>query len=127
MRKKMQNIIYIQAPDGQPLMPTKRFKKIRNLLKTGQAKIVSRKPFAVKLLNEPSNRYTQRIIDGTDPGRTNIGNGCITETGTVLYVSITLTNNKDVPKHMQKRKTYRMASRRGERKIRKRRAKKITP
>lgn len=120
----MQNIIYILAPDGQPLMPTRRAKKIRTLLKNKQAKIACYKPFTVQLLIEPSGRITQQIIDGTDPGRTNIGACDITTTGTVLYADITITRNKEIPKNMKKRKLCRMASRRGERKIRKRRAKK---
>lgn len=76
----------------------------------------------VQLLIRPSSRITQRIIDRTDPGRTNIGACCITEAGNVLYADVTITRNKDIPKNMKKRKLCRMASRRGERKIRKRRA-----
>ena len=62
----MQKIIYVLAPDGQPLMPTKRAKKVRTLLKNKQAKIACYKPFTVQLLIEPSGRITQQIIDGTD-------------------------------------------------------------
>ena len=66
----MTNIIYILTPDGKPLMPTRRFKKIRHLLKIKQAIIACYKPFTVQLLIEPSSRITQRVIDGTDPGFT---------------------------------------------------------
>lgn len=118
----MTDIIYILAPDGSPLMPTRRFKKMRQLLKTNQAKIACYKPFTIQLLDEPAKRITQRIIDGTDPGRTNVGACCITETGDVLYADITATRNKEIPKNMKKRKRCRMASRRGERLVRKRRA-----
>ena len=118
----MQKIIYVLAPDGQQLMPTKRAKKVRTLLKNKQAKIACYKPFTVRLLIEPSGRITQQIIDGTDPGRTNIGACDITRTGTVLYADITITRNKEVPKNMKKRATTRNASRNGEREVRKRRA-----
>ena len=120
----MTDIIYILTPDGKPLMPTRRFKKIRHLLKIKQAIIACYKPFTVKLCYEPETCITQRVIDGTDPGRTNIGACCITETGNIFYADVTITRNKEVPKNMKKRKLCRMASRRGERKIRKRRARK---
>jgi hypothetical protein len=119
----LKNMIYIQAPDGQALMPTKRFKKIRSLLKEGKAKIVGRKPFVVRLLAEPSGRQTQRIIDGIDPGRTNIGACDVLENGTAVYADVTITRNKEVPQLMKKRATVRGASRRGERLARKRLAK----
>ncbi|MDO9492651.1 RRXRR domain-containing protein [Acetobacterium sp.] len=116
----MTDMIYILAPDGQPLMPTKRFKKIRQLLKDGKAWIVGYKPFTVQLLTEPTGRHTHRVIDGTDPGRTNIGACDILENGTVLYADVTITRNKDVPRNMKKRAAMRRASRRGERLARKR-------
>lgn len=116
----MSDVIYILAPDGQPLMPTKRFKKVRQLLKDGKARIIERKPFTVQLLSEPTGRHTQRVIDGTDPGRTNIGACDILENGAVLYADVTITRNKDVPRNMKKRAAMRRASRRGERLARKR-------
>ena len=64
--------VYVLSKKGKPLMPTKRFGKVRRMLKNGQAKVVKRKPFTIQLLYE-TTYYTQPLILGVDPGRTNIG------------------------------------------------------
>lgn len=43
-------LTYVLNTDGQPLMPTGRCGKVRRLLKSGQAKVVRRCPFTIKLL-----------------------------------------------------------------------------
>ena len=43
-----QNYVFVQDKNGIPLMPTKRFRKIRLLLKNKHAKVVSYDPFTVK-------------------------------------------------------------------------------
>ena len=45
-----QYYVYVQDIDGIPLMPTKRFRKVRLLLKKGEAKVVSYDPFTIKML-----------------------------------------------------------------------------
>ena len=50
-------MVYVLNKDGQPLMPTDRYGKIRHLLKDGKAKVVSRCPFTIKLLYDSTN-YT---------------------------------------------------------------------
>ena len=41
--------VYVISKDGQPLMPTPRFGKVRRLLKNKKAKVVSRCPFTINL------------------------------------------------------------------------------
>lgn len=43
-------MFYILNKEGQPLMPSKRYRHIKNLIKSGLAKKISSKPFTVQLL-----------------------------------------------------------------------------
>lgn len=117
----MQNLIYVLASDGTPLMPTKRVGRVRHYLKNKEAIIVNYKPFTIKFIKD-TNKYTQDITLGIDPGRTNIGLACINNNGQCLYSALVESNNKQVTKHMSERKTHRQTSRRGERLRRQRRA-----
>lgn len=116
-------VVYVLAKNGRPLMPTIRFGHVRRLLKSGKAKAVSTKPFAIQLLYE-SEMITQPLYGGTDPGRTNIGEAVIDSKGRVLFAANLVSRNQEVPKLMKERAAHRRASRRGERLRRKRRAKK---
>ena len=116
-------VVYVLDKDGNPLMPTKRFGHVRRMLKSGQAKVVSTKPFVIQLQYEPT-KYTQPLYGGTDPGRTNIGEAMVNQKGEVVYAAQVKSRNKDIPKLMAERAAHRKASRRGERLRRKRRAKK---
>ena len=111
--------IYILAPDGTPLMPTKRKRHIDALVKAGKARIVSQVPMVVQMLYEVE-RNTQPLYYATDPGRTNIGVAVIREDGTCVFSAECLTRNKKIRKLMEERKAHRMASRRGERRVRQR-------
>ena len=115
-------VVYVLDQEGNPLMPTKRFSHVRRLLKSGQAKAVSTKPFVIRLLYK-STQFTQPLYGGTDPGRTNIGEAVVNQKGEVVYEAHVTTRNKDIPKLMADRAVHRRASRRGERLRRKRRAK----
>ena len=119
----MQNYIYVQSASGKPLMPTTRTGHVRRLLNAGKARIVCHVPFVIRLTYETPEEV-QPLFGGTDPGRTNIGEAVLTSSGDVVLKAHVETNNKDVPKHMAERKQHRQASRRGERLVRKRRAKK---
>lgn len=105
--------------------PTTRFGHVRRLLKEGKAVVVQRKPFTIRLTYQITDPVTHTCMGSTDPGRTNIGNAVIRKDDeVVVYTDKTETANKDVPKHMRNRREARQASRRGERKARKRLAKK---
>lgn len=116
-------VVYVLDMQGEPLMPTKRFGKVRRMLRDKKTKVVQRKPFTIQLLYEPETHVVQEVVLGIDPGRTNIGVSCVREDGECLFSAEARTRNKDIPKLMQKRKIHRQQSRRGERLRRKRRAK----
>lgn len=40
--------VYVISKDGQPLMPTSRFGKVRRLLRDKKAKVISRCPFTIQ-------------------------------------------------------------------------------
>lgn len=58
---KNERVVYVLSKDGKPLMPTKRFGKVRRILKEGKAIVVSRRPFQIQLTYE-STTYTQEIV-----------------------------------------------------------------
>lgn len=53
--------VYVLNIDGDPLMPTKRFGKVRRMLRDGLAKVVKKKPFTIKLLYEPKTNVVQDL------------------------------------------------------------------
>ena len=117
--------IYVLGTDGKPQMPTKRKRHVLKLLNTGKARIVEKVPFTIQLKYE-NNPVLQPILLAEDPGRTNIGVAVLEllETAKVVFTANVETRNKEIPKLMRDRKAHRMASRRGEREVRKRKAKK---
>ena len=114
-------LVYVVGYDDRPLMPTSNGAFVRIALKDGRAKVIKGKPFTIRLLYETTT-CTQPLSGGTDPGRTNVGEAVINADGEVLYNSHITTRNKEIPKLMKDRKAHRQASRRGERKVRQRRA-----
>lgn len=71
-------MVYVLSKEGNPLMPTKRYAKIRILKKKGLVEIVSVKPFVVKLLYDTKN-VIQDVTLGVDSGYLNIGFSAITD------------------------------------------------
>ena len=119
----MQHYVYVLAKDGTPLMPTKRYGRVRRLLKGGLAKAKYTKPFTIQLLYEIDDPKMQTVYVSEDPGRTNIGVAAVREDGKCLFRAKCETRNKDIPKLMGHRKANRQARRKGEREARKRLAK----
>lgn len=103
-------MVYVLNKDGQPLMPTEKHGYVRRLLKAGRAKVVSVKPFTIRLLYETGN-HVKPLILGIDPGRTNIGLAVVKEDGTPVFQAECRTRNKEIPKLMAKRKIYRQKHR----------------
>ena len=114
-------ITYVINKEGKPLMPTTRSGRVRHLLNRKQARVVGINPFTIQLLYEVGN-YTQDIILGIDPGRTNIGVTAVKEDGTSLFSAELSTRNKEIPKLMQKRAEFRIQHRKHRREKRQRRA-----
>ena len=78
--------VYVISKDGQPLMPTSRFGKVRRLLNENKAKVLSRCPFTIKLLYEPKSLVVQEVVLGQDTGSKHIGTSCVGN-DRVLYQS----------------------------------------
>lgn len=115
--------IYVLGMDGKPQMPTKRKRHVLRLLNSGKARIVEKVPFIIQLKYENSP-ILQPIVLAEDPGRTNIGVAALSKIGDLMFSAVVETRNNKIKKLMANRKTYRQASRRGERKARQRLAKK---
>ncbi len=60
-------MVYVIAKNGQPLMPTERYGKVRRMLKSGHAKVTNRCPFIIQLLYE-TTELTQPVEVGNDTG-----------------------------------------------------------
>lgn len=95
-------MVYVLNKDGKPLMPTKRYAKIRILRKRGLLKIVSVKPFTVQLLYDTKN-ITQDVTLGIDSGYLNIGFSAITEKQELISGEVKLLQG-------QKERLYEKAS-----------------
>lgn len=114
--------VYVISKTGKPLMPTKRFRKVRKLLGSGQAKVVSSRPFTIQLLYE-SKEYTQKLVLGIDPGAKHIACVVRKEEGEVVYASELEVRSREVSENMEERRMYRRGRRNHRRLKRQRRAK----
>ena len=85
-------MVYVISKDGQPLMPTNRYGKVRHLLKNKQAKVVSRKPFTIKL-NYDSKTYTQPVTLGVDTGYQTIGVSAVGNEKELFSCEVNLLKN----------------------------------
>ena len=85
-------MVYVLNADGQPLMPTNRYGKVRHLLKDGKAKVINRCPFTIQLLYKSTN-YTQPISLGIDAGSKHIGVSATTENKVFYEADVELRND----------------------------------
>ena len=97
--------VYVISKDGQPLMPTERFGKVRRLLKEKKAKVIRRCPFTIKLLYEPETHVVQEVVLGQDTGSKYIGTACIANDKVLYQSEVTLRN--DIKKKMDSRRGFR--------------------
>lgn len=116
------HFVYVISKSGQPLMPTRRFGKVRVLLKKRLAKVVCRKPFTIQLLYDTTN-YTQRLVLGVDPGGKDIGIAVRRENGEIVEAAHFQARSHEVSEKMTERKMNRRARRNHRRKRKQRRAK----
>jgi len=65
-------MVYVLNKNGQPLMPTERYGKVRRLLKESKAVVVKRCPFTIKLTYETED-IVQPVTLGVDAGSKHIG------------------------------------------------------
>ena len=103
-------IVYVVNKDNKPLMPTKRFGKVRHLLKNGEAMVICKEPFTIKLLYD-STEFTQPLTLGVDTGSGTFATSVYNKgTQEVIYMSEVEVRN-DITKKMTPRSKYRRARR----------------
>lgn len=85
-------MVYVLNQDGQPLMPTSNYAKVRILLKSGKAKVIRRCPFTIQLQYSSTN-YTQKISLGIDAGSKHIGVSATTESKVLYEADVELRND----------------------------------
>lgn len=101
-------LMYVISRNGQPLMPTSRFGKVRRLLKSGQAKCVKRCPFIIQLMYEAENNV-QEVSLGVDAGSKHIGLSATTEDRVLYEADVELRN--DIVELLSTRRESRRARR----------------
>lgn len=111
--------VYVISKDGQPLMPTSRFGKVRRLLKTKKAKVVRSCPFTIKLLYEPESLVIQEIVLGQDTGSKHVGIACVANNKVLYQSEVTLRD--DIKKKMESRRIFRRNRRQRKTRYRKQR------
>lgn len=85
-------MVYVLNNNGQPLMPTERYGKVRRLLKRGQAKVIDCCPFTIQLLYE-STDVTQPVNLGIDAGSKTIGVSTTTKDKVLYEAEVSLRND----------------------------------
>lgn len=85
-------MVYVISKNGQPLMPTKRYGKIRRMLKFGQAQVINRCPFTIQLQYE-TTVYVQSVSIGVDAGSKTIGLSATTKDKVLYESEIALRND----------------------------------
>ena len=97
--------VYVLDKNGQPLMPTSRFGKVRRMLRDKKAKVVKRCPFTIRLLCEPKTKIVQDVVLGVDTGSKHIGVACIGNDKVLYQAQVELRD--DIKKKMDSRRMYR--------------------
>ena len=65
-------VVYVLDFEGNPLMPTRRFGKVRRMLRNRMALVVDYEPFTIKLTYETTS-YLQDVTLGVDAGSIHVG------------------------------------------------------
>ena len=85
-------MVYVINSYGQPLMPTERYGRVRRMLKSGKAKVVSRCPFTIQL-NYETTAHVQSATLGVDAGSKHIGLSATTKDKVLFESDVTLRND----------------------------------
>lgn len=64
----MSPVIAVVSPNGKPLTPTTRAGRVRHLLKSGRARIISYDPFGIQLQYDTPEVVSAPLTLGADPG-----------------------------------------------------------
>jgi len=108
-KNKNKNSIAVISKHGEPLMPTKRYGKVRHMLKNGEAKIIKRDPFLVIQLLVDTTGFKQPLKAGMDIGET-IGLSIINDTKEVFSAELK-TRSSGITDKLEERTSYRRARR----------------
>ena len=84
--------VYVVNQDGKPLMPTKRFGKVRRLLRDGMAKVIRKNPFTIQLMYKTGD-IVQEISLGVDSGSKTVGLSATTENQVLFEAEVELRND----------------------------------
>ena len=85
-------MVYVLDKNGHPLMPTNRHRKVRLMLRSGQAKVIQRCPFTIQL-NYETGHEIQDISLGIDAGSKHIGVSATTKAKVLYEADVELRNN----------------------------------
>lgn len=85
-------MVYVINKQGQALMPTERFGKVRRLLKNSLAHVVCRIPFTIQLDYDTTD-YTQPVSLGIDAGSKHIGISATTSEKELYAADVELRND----------------------------------
>ena len=85
-------MVYVINRQGQALMPTERYGKVRRLLKSHLAHVVKRIPFTIQLDYDTTD-FTQPITLGVDAGSKHIGLSATTEKKELYSADVELRND----------------------------------
>ena len=97
--------VYVLDKDGQPLMPTSRFGKVRRMLRDKKAKVVKRCPFTIRLLYEHKTKIVQEVVLGVDTGSKHVGVACVGNSKVLYQAQVELRD--DIKKKMDRRRVLR--------------------
>ena len=104
-------LVYVLDIDGHPLMPTKRFGKVRRMLRDGRAKVIRREPFTIKLLYEPETNVVQPVTLGVDTGSKYVGTAVVNDHTQEVVYEAQVELRDDISKKMEKRAQFRRSRR----------------
>ncbi|WP_256377643.1 RRXRR domain-containing protein [Oribacterium sp. NK2B42] len=85
-------MVYVLNKNGQPLMPTENYSKVRVLLKQGKAKVIKKCHFTIQLMYDSTN-HTQKITLGIDSGSKHIGISATIKDKVLFEANVELRND----------------------------------
>ena len=101
-------MVYVLNILGQPLMPTKDYRRVRLLLKQHKAVVISRTPFTIQLKIR-TKTYKQPVTLGVDAGSKTIGLSASTKQQELYAAEVILRN--DIVDLLSTRREFRRARR----------------
>ena len=101
-------MVYVLNKDGEQLMPTERFGRVRHLLKARKAFIVNYHPFTIKLTYS-CNSKVQEVSLGVDAGSKHVGLSATTKKKVLFEAQLELRD--DIVKKLATRREFRRTRR----------------